>query len=176
MSSSPPALLLPSPPTVARVMCQPLRLRVFLSSLAEGALGDAADGSEAVGRPQLQLAALPCPAQHGPSDPIFRLLWDNGTSPRDASSSKLHSGLGGYMGFSNHPQQGSLLSHAVAPVSLGAGCSIGAGLEGTTSTSQTSCNDLSLPISLYFYRVLQGEHLLCWVWEIQPDAGIAYMD
>lgn len=80
------------------------------------------------------------------------------------------------MGFSNHPQQGSLLSHAVAPVSLGAGCSIGAGLEGTTSTSQTSCNDLSLPISLYFYRVLQGEHLLCWVWEIQPDAGIAYMD
>lgn len=121
-------------------------------------------------------AALPCPAQHGPSDPTLQLLWDNGTSPRDASSSKLHSGFGGYMGFSKHPQQGSLLSHAVAPVSLGAGCSIGAGLGGTTSTSQTSCNDLSLPISLYFYRALQGEHLLCWVWEIQPDSGIAYMD
>lgn len=117
-----------------------MRVQVFLSSLAESALGDTADGSEAMGRRQPQPAALLCPAQHGLSDPTLQLLWDNGASPHDASSSKPHSGLGGYMGFSNHPQQGLLLlfiSHAMVPVSLGAGRSMGAGLKGTTSTSQT---------------------------------------
>lgn len=127
MSSSSPALLLPSSP--AQETCQPLSVQVFLSSLAESVL-DAADGSEAAGRSQPWPAVLPCLAQHGPSDPTLQLLWDNSASPGDALSSKPHSGLCGYMGFSNHPQQGLLLlfiSHVMVPVSLGAGRSTGAG-------------------------------------------------